>query len=294
MWVAEQQRRAATGQIAPATLRLYGVAARYWTDAIGEIRLAALVRSHVADALSSWLASGVAQRTCEHALRVLRIALDWGHARGAPRPPELDRLLRVDREARVNNGSTPSRADVDAILRAIPAGEVRDLVELLSITGCRIGEAAAARVADFDHDAMTLTLHGRDAERGTRGKAKPRRFPVTDRLGALLERRVAGRPRDERLFTAPRLERVALAALAKAARSAGVPACTPHGLRRFVATSLLDAGVDARTVSELTGHSVAILLGVYVRPTPDRLREAVGRMVDRPKVLDMRRRREEG
>jgi site-specific recombinase XerD len=65
-------------------------------------------------------------------------------------------------------------------------------------------------------------------------------------------------------------------------------------MRRMVAVELLDAGVDARTVSELTGHTVQVLLTHYVRPTPDRLRQAVARLGAAPKVIDMRRRREEG
>lgn len=64
--------------------------------------------------------------------------------------------------------------------------------------------------------------------------------------------------------------------LLTACAAAGVERFTAHGLRRMVALELLDA-TDPRTVAELTGHSVAILLRDYVRPKPERLRDVVGR-----------------
>jgi hypothetical protein len=44
----------------------------------------------------------------------------------------------------------------------------------------------------------------------------------------------------------------------------------------MVVLELLDA-TDPRTVAELTGHSVQILLADYVRPTSERLRDVVSR-----------------
>jgi integrase len=50
-----------------------------------------------------------------------------------------------------------------------------------------------------------------------------------------------------------------------------------HGLRRMVVMRMLEAGVDAKTVSKLTGHSLKTLLAHYVRPTQEHLRKAVAR-----------------
>jgi len=296
MWADAQAARVETGQIAHATGEGYRRTAAYWVESIGDVRLDALTRAAVGDVVTGWLREGVGQRTAAQSVLTLRIALKWAHERGAPKPPELARMLRVDEQAHVNNAATPERGEVWALLAAMPAGRGRDLVELLALTGMRVGEAAAATVGDYDRAGGVLVVHGRDEARQRRGKVRPRRYPVVGELAALVERLTRDRAPGARLVDGLPIQpaAVAAAALEQASRVAGLPAYTAHGLRRMAAMSLLDRGVDARTVSELTGHSVQTLLRAYVRPTADRLRDAVSRLDAGPKVLELRRRREEG
>jgi len=67
--------------------------------------------------------------------------------------------------------------------------------------------------------------------------------------------------------------------------AAKVPRFTSHGIRRMVATELLMAGNDAKSVSDLTGHTVMTLLRFYSRPTRTRLREMVSRLALTTKTL---------
>lgn len=81
---------------------------------------------------------------------------------------------------------------------------------------------------------------------------------------------------------------VARLALREACEAAGVKRYTAHGLRRLVAVELLDQA-DPKTVSELTGHSVTVLLRDYVRPRPERLRDVVQRAHGRKgKIVKLR------
>lgn len=98
-------------------------------------------------------------------------------------------------------------------------------------------------------------------------------------LAQVLDRLAGDRDPAERLVVGPPREFIPqlARALRLACDEAKVPRFTTHGIRRLVALELLDGGVDARTVSDLTGHSVAVLLRSYVRPTSDRLRDVVAR-----------------
>jgi len=62
--------------------------------------------------------------------------------------------------------------------------------------------------------------------------------------------------------------------MVQACVAAGVPECTPHGLRRMVATAMVRSS-NPKVVSELTGHSVKVLLEIYVTPTDQDRRRAV-------------------
>lgn len=279
-WTAAQETRRKGEQIAHRTLINYRQSARYWLDAIGDVSVRALSRVLVEDTVSEWLAADVAPRTCKLAIDVLSAAIRWGAARSHCPEVDLSRLsvLRIRDDEHRANARTPTRAEVLAILDHM-AGWHRDLVLLQALTGARVGEIAALRVGDWDRAACELSISGRDDERQRRGKVSRRRWPVLAELGAELERLAGDRGPEERLVQVsareytPQLAR----AVREACAFAGVDPFTTHGIRRQVAVALLDGGTDAKTVAELTGHSVATLLRFYVRPTAVRLRDVVAR-----------------
>jgi integrase len=275
-WTRHQEQRRAGGQIAERSLAVYRTSAGYWRAALDDVLVQALTRQQVEDTIVDWLADGVAPRTCRVATDALAAAVRWGTARGHCPPVDLSRLARV--------------------LEAMSEGWQADVVRLLALTGARIGEVVALRVGDWDRIGGALVLSGRDDERERRGKVAPRRWPVLPELEGALERMAGDRGPGERLVVGPAVHYdVVLSDHIRAACvAAEVERFTPHGIRRRVAMDLLDGGVDARTVSELTGHSVQVLLRSYVRPTPDRLRAAVLRTAigveGHGQVVPMRRR----
>ena len=279
-WVAHQESRHAGGQIADRSLTAYRQGAGYWHEDLGDVRLARLTRVAVEDVITAWRAVGIAARTCRLGLDVLAAALRWGADRGhLPQALDLRRITgasaRPDEFAGTHH--TPTRAQLAAVWPHL-GSYARPLLELQALTGARIGEVVALRVGSWDRPGRVLLLSGADPARARRGKALPRRFPVLRELGALLERLAGGRPVGEPLVEgvpreySPQVGR----ALRQACAAAAVPPFTSHGIRRLVACELLER-TDARTVSELTGHSVAVLLRSYVRPTAARLHEVVAR-----------------
>ena len=279
-WKSYQERRHEAGAIAHRSLAVYKWGADAWVEDIGDVLVSKLTRARVDDLLTDWQADGIAPRSCKQSLDVLKMALKWGEERGyIGRPPDLSRLssLRIRDDEHVYNDTTPTRAQARAVLAAMEPGRTRDFVEILTLTGCRASEAAALRVGDVDLAAGTLSISGADPWRRKRGKHKPRRWPVHGDLRALLERLTEGRtdPTEYLIRDLPReVGNVTNYAIPKACEQAGVPVFSPHGLRRMVAMELLEV-TDAKSVSKLTGHSVAILLRHYVRPTAERLRDVV-------------------
>lgn len=282
-WEAQQERRLKAGEIAELTLRNYRANAAYWRDGLGDVLVSSLTRELVEDTVRSWRADAeapVSARTCAAAVDVLRAILRWGEPRGLC--PHLDlRHLQpaaVDPELYTNESYTPTRAEADLVLSQIPPGRDRDLVELLGLTGARVGEIVALRVGSWDRAARELVLSGRDVTRGRAGKVAVRRWPVDRELGALLDRLAGQRAADEPLIPDLPSETScqACAVIRRAAAAVQVHRYTPHGLRRLVVLELLDQ-TDPRTASLLTGHSVVTLLRRYVRPRPERLREVVQR-----------------
>ena len=75
--------------------------------------------------------------------------------------------------------------------------------------------------------------------------------------------------------------------LGKRQREAGLEGITPHSLRRFYVTTLLDAGVDLLTVQELVGHSDAVTTARYDRRGV-RTRKEAARSLSVPADCDLR------
>jgi integrase len=195
---------------------------------------------------------------------------------------------QVHKEERVNCDTTPTRADAERVLALVVNPSYRALLTLAALTGARIGECLALQVRSWDHARDELLITGRDPRRGKRGKVRLRRFPVLGRLRHVLEALTAERSHVPDAPLVPDLPPSATTIVTKLLRvacaRAKVERFTPHGLRRMVALELLDA-TDPRTVAELTGHSVAILLQDYVRPQAQRLRDVVARAHDAPPPL---------
>jgi site-specific recombinase XerD len=147
--------------------------------------------------------------------------------------------------------------------------------------GVRVSECRWTDVSDVD------LSHGVVAIRRAKG-GKARLLPLGSHLVAELEVWLrVGRPplvrepREAALFLSrfgTRLEVISYEHLVKRhARAAGLPHVSPHRLRHAFATHLLEGGADVQAVQALLGHLTLHATQLYTHPTPEGLREHLGR-----------------
>ncbi|WP_442791563.1 tyrosine recombinase XerC [Micromonospora sp. NBC_01813] len=237
--------------------------------------------------LRSWLARqrtlGAARTTLARRAAAARAFSAWAHRGGlidadpgaalaSPKPHrELPVVLRADQAAQLMTG--PATDDPGERLR------LRDrlVLELLYATGVRVGELCGLDVGDIDHGRRVVRVLGK----GARERTVPYGEPAAAALDAWLRR---GRPAvalprsaDALLLGAKggRLQAAVVRRIvAAAARDAGVPRITPHGLRHSAATHLLEGGADLRAVQELLGHASLSSTQLYTHVSMQRLRAA--------------------
>lgn len=229
--------------------------------------------------------AGMAPRTIALELRVAAAVFRWAqHAGllGASLSLRVPRL-HADRSSYVLNHRTPSVAEANAAIDAMPRDDWRLAAFLMARTGARVGEVVHLRSADLDEEGGRITFGAAEAS----SKTGERRFPLdaatlhqlAGRSGRgdapLFHFEGAGRRGRGRVVRAPiqALER----RLNRACDSASIPRFSPHGLRRMVVDRLLRSGVDPGTAATLTGHSVVVMLEFYQQVSEEDRRAAVER-----------------
>lgn len=128
--------------------------------------------------------------------------------------------------------------------------------------------------------AELLALKSRDVKEGYlfvyRGKGdKDRVAPIPTKLSLeILDYiRESGFEPSDRLFP---IGRARLDTLVKGyALRAGIDDLTPHSLRHYFATRLLELGADLRTLQELLAHSDISTTAIYLDILPQRLRQTI-------------------
>lgn len=220
------------------------------------------------------LDEGLGPRTVAMELRVASIALHWARRRGVlPDPGHIYiPRLRIERELFRVNHRTPSPEEATRAIAAMPDDDWKLATTVLARTGARIGEVVSLRSCDLDVRAKHLVFGSIPGA----SKTGLRRFPLDQAtLKALAPRAGKG---EEALFdfgdtTVPRLSLPRR--LLIACDIAGVPAFTPHGLRRMVVSRLIRSGIDPGTAASITGHSVRVMLQCYQAVTDEDRRTAV-------------------
>jgi len=257
----------------PKTIDHYEKAARHIVAWHREV----LIREFDLDAADQYHRGRAAERASPRLLAqeflIFRMAWKWGIKRGkipARDFPEIK--IKVDQNEYVINHHTPRGEDVAAVLEHL-SGEWALALLLLATTGARVGEVCLLRRSDLDTRSGLLTLGYHEGARKTGRRAFPLPEWVIDKVSEradgseapLLDLRVSN-PKE------------ALGSrLLRACKHAKVQPFTPHGLRRMVVTQLIDNGVDPKTASSLTGHSVVVMLRLYQQATDDGRRAAVAK-----------------
>ena len=168
-----------------------------------------------------------------------------------------------------------SAADLQRLLDAIDTrtgpwaqNKERDklILLMLSFTGLRRAEIVALRPCDI----TTEYIHVRN------GKGdKHRTIPLSDQLKNPLHTYIekqAIRPTDRIFsFAANRLYKV----VKYYAVAAGLPDLSPHALRHYFATALVERGAPLRAVQELLGHSNMATTAIYLDLVPSHLKSSI-------------------
>lgn len=197
--------------------------------------------------------------------------------------------------------TAPELADLRTLLAWLDAnpkthGRLRAMAHLAASTGARPGELCGLRWTRVAADAVTFAAtvargpDGETAERSTTKTGHDRVVPIDAGTALVLrdwrktavERALAaGRPLPDHVFpaddgTAWRPD-AAARALTHAASAAKVK-ISWYGIRHLVATRLVAAGEDPRSIADRLGHDPAVLLKVYAASVPARGVELAERM----------------
>lgn len=208
-----------------------------------------------------------------------------------------ERLLEASPAERLHTPKLPRRLPVfltaeEAAALLDAAAEVgpdpvrdRALVATFLYTGCRLGELLALRIDDLDFAAGAVRFFGK----GGKERLVPMRDDLARVLQAYLVRRRQLRPGGkgplpDRLFLnrrgaplSPSGVRYLLRRLLTAVPNVR-PGVSPHKLRHTVATLLLQADADLRTIQELLGHASLATTQRYTHVLNRRLKEQLNRL----------------
>lgn len=153
----------------------------------------------------------------------------------------------------------------------------RALLELLYGTGARISEIVNLTVEDIDVDSAALRLFGK----GRKERIVPLGSYAIEALEAYA---VRGRPAlaakgvgASAFFLnkrgRPLSRQSAWEEIQRIAEYAHIAHVSPHTFRHSFATHLLQGGADIRIVQELLGHSSVTTTQIYIKVTPDTMKE---------------------
>lgn len=196
-------------------------------------------------------------------LRVLGIAWRWARERGFV--PDRDIALP---KLKVSSPDkyTPTPDEIRRVIGVVERPWTNLFLRVAFATGGRVGEISRIAREDVDRDRGRIRLSG---------KTGPRWVPVRPDLAA--ELLLYADPRKDNVFgvTYNSSTKIVGKLLRAACDACDVPRFTVHGIRRAAADELLRAGVDVATAAAILGHSPAVLLRVYRRPSESDKQRAI-------------------
>jgi integrase len=202
---------------------------------------------------------------------IMSMMWDWGRMVGAC--PKRDLVVPNVNVRPLRDDYVPTPGEVAMVAERVPAW-TGDLLRAQWATGCRLGELAALTVGDINVDRAELRVDG---------KTGPRMVPLPADALPLFKRMVKGRPAEEALFgrTEATVRHVVNTHIRTACDDLHIHPWTTHRLRAAYIMRALDAGVDVKVLSTITGHTVEVLLKYYRKVREADRRSAVAKISGR-------------
>ena len=193
------------------------------------------------------------QATANRTLTILKAALNHAWAENKIASRDAWQRVKPFRDVDVARIGYLKKGQITRLVNACDPG-FRPMVQAALLTGCRYGELAALRVADFNPDKGG-TVHVRQSKAG-----KPRHVVLTDEGRDFFEAVTTGRDGDDLIFPRPDGDPWARTQqqrpLKAACKRAGImPPANFHSLRHTYASLLVMADVPLVVVAENLGHA---------------------------------------
>jgi len=265
-YLGDCQERVEAGQLKSSTLLNYKSQRARIRAGLGKILVVRLTARDLERWTRTRLRQGDAPLTVRTDLGTLRAACSWAGSVGVCEPVDLN-WPRIEGR-RVRPKPTPTREQVRSVWAELARWpSEQDAFLFLASTGARQGELNALSWADVDLKAKTVELHG---------KTGARLVPVEgDCLSMLRRRRMAAKGEDAVFGSRARGVTLCQRKLPGACARAEVPRLTPHALRRFVSSELIERGTDPRTYEAIMGHTLQVGLRDYAESRAETRRGAV-------------------
>lgn len=189
--------------------------------------------------------------TANRILTILKAALNRAYRAGKVASDHEWRKVQPHRKVDAAKVRYLTKAECQRLVNAAPE-KLRAIVRAALLTGCRYGELAALRVADFNPDVGTLTIR-------TSKSGKPRHVPLDDDGRTFFATVTAGRKNTDTMFLGTGGEpwgqahqhRPMIVACKKAKID---PPASFHILRHTYASHLAMGGVPMAVVAAILGH----------------------------------------
>ena len=265
--------------VKPSTLEKYRrITQKYISPAFGGIKATQINRFQVASFGQACLQKGLKEKTANDILGVLRMIFRFAGQEYDVMLPQVPFLRQPSAETRVL-----THTEQETLLHYILANlKLQEFGILLTLyTGLRIGELCALRWDDISGTSIrvTKTLQRLKTEEGKTalkmGDPKSlnsfREIPIADCLQPYIAlfRRETGFVLQTKNQT-PTEPRTLQAKFQKIVQKCDLEGVTFHTLRHTFATRCVEAGFDAKSLSEILGHrDVKTTLNLYVHPSFD-------------------------
>ena len=171
---------------------------------------------------------------------------------------------------------------------------LRAVLEILPLTGLRVGEACALEWGDLEEQGgepgLRVARSGPGAEETKTGESRwvPLSAEAQEALRRLEGAGASGRRARAPIFPGPRTTylstdavRFGLRGLRREHADVLPGDLSPHVLRHTFATRLLEVGMDLRTVQVLLGHADINTTARYTHPSAAKLAQAVAHVIPR-------------